>query len=323
MTFHIVANFDQETKWLGAPPLTPRAQRTISAYASLLAALARREDVTVWTSTAVDPERLLHFEGWQPPIMRVGTPPHIDLAWADAGAKAVNDRRFALQVAQSWSGALPGARVIHSVTELERHLATGGACASPNLAWVCKAPWSSAGRERAYGTGTELTPDLTTQLERLFAYTEGVVVFEPWLPRICDAGICGVVADQVTLEEPHGLMSSPRGGFAGIDVFATQLEPPEREALVACAAHVGDELARAGYQGPFGIDAFAYRDGTTRRLQPLSEINGRYTFGHVARCLAKRLGIAKLHFASSPPPGARVLIRPSRGDAACVWATDV
>lgn len=52
------------------------------------------------------------------------------------------------------------------------------------------------------------------------------------------------------------------------------------------AAAIDDEVRRvagalhaAGYFGPFGVDAFTYRDGPTVRLQPRSEINARYSMG--------------------------------------------
>ncbi len=43
---------------------------------------------------------------------------------------------------------------------------------------------------------------------------------------------------------------------------------------------VADALSRAGYFGPFGVDAYRYRDREQQlRLQPRSEINARYTMG--------------------------------------------
>ena len=44
--------------------------------------------------------------------------------------------------------------------------------------------------------------------------------------------------------------------------------------------HAAEVLARAGYFGPFGIDAYRHRaqDGSARTvLNPLSEINARFT----------------------------------------------
>ena len=56
-----------------------------------------------------------------------------------------------------------------------------------------------------------------------------------------------------------------------------------KEALatfVPVLARVAVALAGSGYFGPFGIDAFTYRnaDGTVA-LQPRSEINARYSMG--------------------------------------------
>lgn len=320
MTFHIVANLDQEALWLGKPGLSHRAQKTISAYSALLAALAPSDDVTVWAHTAVDSERLLPSPGWRPPKVCVGTPPHIDLRWADPEAKAANDRRFALHLATSFGCALPGARVIHSLDDLAHYVAAGGAVASLDGSWVCKAPWSSAGRERVFGKGTRLDERQCAQLARLFDDGETALVFEPWLTRTCDVAICGTIADAVSLLEPHGLVSSERGGFVGIDLAPPPLDACDRDALVATAKRVATELARAGYRGPFGIDGFVYRDGDTQRLHPLCEINARYTFGHVAHALADRIGISTLRFSQPAPHGAMVLVRPSRDDAASVWA---
>ncbi len=43
---------------------------------------------------------------------------------------------------------------------------------------------------------------------------------------------------------------------------------------------VADALSRAGYFGPFGVDAYSYRDaGGDLRLQPRGEINARYSMG--------------------------------------------
>ena len=49
--------------------------------------------------------------------------------------------------------------------------------------------------------------------------------------------------------------------------------------LEEAAARAGEALAAAGYFGPFGIDAYEHRvpGGRERVLNPLSEINARFT----------------------------------------------
>jgi hypothetical protein len=55
------------------------------------------------------------------------------------------------------------------------------------------------------------------------------------------------------------------------------------QAVPSEARRVASALHRAGYAGPFGVDAYTYRDrGGALRLQPRSEINARYTMGFAA-----------------------------------------
>jgi hypothetical protein len=48
-------------------------------------------------------------------------------------------------------------------------------------------------------------------------------------------------------------------------------------------------LRKAGVRGPVGVDAFVYREGDGLRMQPLLEINPRWTMGRVALALGGRL----------------------------------
>jgi hypothetical protein len=82
----------------------------------------------------------------------------------------------------------------------------------------------------------------------------------------------------VRLFPPHRLLNNPNGVYRGIDPLDRPL--PE---LSATALDVGRALAGSGYRGPFGIDAYTYRDPLSAvRLQPLSEINARLTHGLLA-----------------------------------------
>lgn len=56
-----------------------------------------------------------------------------------------------------------------------------------------------------------------------------------------------------------------------------ELDETTSRELVAEARRVGAALASAGYHGPFGVDAFRYLVGETRRMRWRSEINARYT----------------------------------------------
>lgn len=307
--FVIHANLDIEATWVRMN-LPTKIRERISLYASLLAALAPPENtapVEVYAPAPIDPRRLLTTTGWTPPTMKVGKPRYAQLAWASPDARAVNDRAFALSIATTEGAALPGARVIDSVEAL----------AEIRGAWVCKAPWTTAGRDRCHGEGPP-TAELRTRLERLLAQF-GSLMLEPWCERICDAGIVGFAfAEGVFVAAPHGLVTDARGTFLGIDLATTGLVPGEAEYLVEIAHAVTRALGDAAYTGPFSVDAFVYRGPAGERvLHPLCEINARFTFGHVAHALGTRLGITRLGF-SAAPDGATVLIAPA-GDGVTAW----
>jgi len=298
----IDANLDCEARWSGlALPAAVRAR--ISLYGALVSALAPvdHDDLEVWTPVAIDPARWLG----RPLAFRTGVPPRADLRWADPEAKAANDRRLARTVS-----ALPGSIVIERGEPLP--------VAAPVFrgAWVAKAVWSAAGRDRCRGDGPPAT-DLQTRIERLAAC--GAVVVEPWCERVLDLGTCAIVdaAGEVTAEPPHGLVVDGRGGFLGIDLAAPPLEPAERVRFDAWVGDAGRALARAGYAGPFAVDGFVYREPEGGRGLHVCEINARHSFGWIARALARSNAASRLGF-GEPPPGATILIAPA-ADGVTAW----
>lgn len=304
--FVIHANLDCEARWAGIA-LPESIQQRISLYGSLLTALAPAGAIVeIWAPAEVDAGRLVTVPGLAVPMMVRGTPSRADLAWADPEAKAANDRRLALSIAEQHGCALPGAKVIHAVDDIDL----------PG-AWVCKAPWTAAGRDRCHGSGPP-TAEQRTRLARLLAKFGGLVL-EPWCDRILDAGVCATVATDgmVTAHPAHGLVTDVRGTFAGIDLAPPALEPSERDQLATLVAAAGAALARLGYAGPFAIDAFAYRDGEARRFHPICEINARFTFGWIARALAGRVGATRLGLGPAPER-ARMLILPGN-DGVTAW----
>jgi hypothetical protein len=298
--FVVHANLDCEARWAGrALPADVLAR--ISLYGALVTALAPADaEVELWSPAAIDPQKLAL--PW-PIALRTGTPPHADLAWADDAAKAVNDRRLALALAP-----VDGARVIDRL-----------AGDWPD-AWVAKAPWTAAGRDRVRGRGTP-TGETLRALDRLLGRS-GALVLEPWHDRIVDAGVCARVDRDgtITQQPPHTLLVDARGAFLGIALAEPALAASERAELVAHVDRAGRALAERGYAGPFAVDAYAYTDHGARKLRPLCEINARYSFGWVARALDQRfaslrdaaharLGTHTLGF-GAPPPTARLLIAP-------------
>ncbi len=319
----LLGNLDCEARWAGAALPGPVQQR-ISLYATLLAACAPdgSDRPEIWVPAEVDPARLIAHPRWTPPVVRApapsGAPGAFDLVWADPAAAAANDRSRALAIAGELGVALPGARVVGSLAELDAHLDAhlSGSGGGP---WICKARWTAAGRDRARGAGAltgELRIRITRMLERF-----GPLVFEPWLDRVLDLGVCGEVAPDgaVRLLEPHRIVTDPRGGFLGIEL-SPRLDPGIAGSLCAVARSAATRLAaQTGYRGPFAIDAFVYHPpgSAAHRLHPLCEINARHSFGWIAHALARRLATHRLGF-DTPPPGATVLIAPGP-DRVTAW----
>jgi hypothetical protein len=292
----ILANLDCEARWAGAP-LPQRVLRRISAAAALLAYLVPEDTVEVWAPAEVDPARLSLDRRV---TMRTGTPDRWDLAWADPGAKAANDRRLALAVHDRLGTRLPGARAITSAGELD----------GMRGPWVAKAPWTAAGRDRIHGDGPP--SDEQRVYARRLIERSGCLIVEPWLSRLIDVGVTArLERGRVVAAPPHTLLTDARGAFLGIDLAEPPLTPLERAELDRAVAAAADALAAAGYAGPFTVDAFVY--GPERRLH-MCEINARHTFGHVARAIGGRV----LGF-GPPPPAATTLIAATADDPFTAW----
>ncbi len=193
---------------------------------------------------------------------------------------AVHHRGLHLRVARELGCALPGARMVESLDELERLRHDGP--------WVVKAPYSASGRSRyIHWEGSTLAdPKARRTVERLFEL-HGPLLFEPWMERTADFG-CSAFLTPSGLEVLgfHGQTVDRKGQFAGVDLDA---EIPERAQMETVVERVAAELARAGYGGPFGIDFWTHRrpDGGLA-LNPLGEINARMTFGLVERAIRER-----------------------------------
>jgi uncharacterized ferritin-like protein (DUF455 family) len=134
------------------------------------------------------------------------------------------------------------------------------------------------------------------------------LVVEPWLERELDfSAQLEMTADGLKLCGYTGLINDAKGQFQGniaapghqkkipANLIALFPETPDiAQRLHALYADIfallEEELRRANYLGPVGIDAFAYRDADGKvRLKPIVEINLRYTMGRVTVELMKHV----------------------------------
>jgi hypothetical protein len=286
------------------PPRT--VLETASGLATLLRVFARDGD-HLWTPSPVDPERVPEVPGVSRPILESGPlrklpPVNEVLAWGadSAAAAAVHHRAFCLQLAEDLGCALPGARMVGSLTELDQALSSSRAPRS----WVLKAPLSASGRSRYIErNGPRISdPRSRKAVERLFEH-HGPLLFEPWMHRTADFGVSALLAPAgLSIVGIHGQQVDVKGQFAGIDLQPI-LSAAEKSRLLETAESVAAALNRAGYAGPFGIDAWRYRTESGEEiLHPLGEINARMTFGLVAWAFAESFkGAVRLSFGRSLP----------------------
>ncbi len=298
----------------------------LAAAATLLRVLGRDGDA-VWTPAPVAASRIPSAAGIAKVSLQSGAlaGEASILAWAETPSIAAarttagpctpmttaraNDRRLSHALARELGVALPGSRVVTSIDELET--------AIDEHAWVLKAPLAAAARLRLRRRGA-LDQAAAVRAERLLALC-GALIFEPWVQRLHDAGVCGWVGDSIELLPPHRLLNDDAGVFCAIDRRSAALSDLEPLAarMTEVALEAGRTLAAIGYRGPFGIDGFMYRDASgNSALAPLSEINARHSFGH----LAARLGAVKLVLGrGAPPPAAKALLVPDPSDATSAW----
>ena len=362
----IVANLDAEADWARKitrvrPELSGDARRLVGALGTTLRVFAEEGDRLV-TASDVAPERVASIAGvpdvevttaaratgevlsWGEteeiermragPSPRDGDPeaPLHERVWRferarPPAAARVNDRAFLIDVATKLGAALPGARLIESMDDLEHHLAESGADASPDGRFVLKACFSAAGRARAILDGSDFRP-----AERLLGRW-GRVLFEPWMERTADFGCLGVVTrDAVELHGIHGQDVDDVGRFSGLVVHSDTtvigvLSAFERLLLEETTRAVGERLREEEYFGPFSVDAWRYVVDGREVLHPLGEINARLTMGFVARAWAERLAdrfdpafpVRLAIGRGAPPVGSTPLLLPGERDPLAAW----
>lgn len=189
--------------------------------------------------------------------------------------QAVNHRAFCADLGQF----LPGARFVRSREEADEVL-TGPA----TLGWLLKRPFGFSGRARKrVSDGTRLTAADTTWIEAsMMGHGVGLQI-EPFVEIVREYAVHGYVTTdgRCDLAGVTRLVTDTDGAWLRNEPLARGDDPEHRDALLESATLVARALARTGYFGPFGIDAFSWRDARGREhLQPRSEINARYTMGY-------------------------------------------
>ena len=185
--------------------------------------------------------------------------------------RSVNHRRFAVEL----GGGLPHQRYIETRDELDVALASA---ARP---WLLKRPlaFSGRGQMRYYGS---LDAKQSAWIEASFR--AGGLVLEPLVEPVAEFSLHGFIWRSRRYEVGRICTQevTSRGVFRGVRLAsAGELSRSESDELRQRAEFVAQNLAKAGYFGPFGVDAFRYRLEGVIAFCSLSEINARYSMGFV------------------------------------------
>lgn len=196
----------------------------------------------------------------------------------DSVLARVNHRAFCAELDSDAPG-LPGERFCRSVREVEDCIAE-----DRTRSWLLKRPFGFSGRARkCIAEGAERDASVQTWIEAsMRGYGAGLQV-EPFVEIVEDFAIHGRLARDGThsLLRISDVRTDAKGAWSETRARAwSSIDAHERDLLEYAALDVAAALAKAGYYGPFGIDAFAWVDDAgARRIRPRSEINARYTMG--------------------------------------------
>ena len=229
--------------------------------------------------------------GWSPAIAKIlppktaiTNPTLYDKTWA-------HQQRISFRETESHPAILKEAsRVTQSMVEIEALLEDGNE-------WVIKAPLSSSGQRRIRCTHP-LPQNARSWISKQLR--SGPVLIEPWHTRLADFSTqIEVQDDKIKIVGRSRFWTTASGVYRGAIIghwsaglpqplIRTLHEAQFNSILDKAALHIGKEAQHLGYRGPLGIDSMAILHNDTVRIQPILEVNPRYTMGRIALAIQKR-----------------------------------
>lgn len=188
--------------------------------------------------------------------------------------RAINARPFAAEVRKD---LIHDSFVKHLASNLEEVLSV---IARPSVDnWLLRRSFGAAGRGRRKIAAGKPTAPERAWIEA--SLRNGPLIIEPWVDVVREFTRSGWVGSKgdVTLAPPCLQETKSCGAWlrsqaAPADALPRALDDRLQEAF----EQAGRAIARAGYQGPFGVDSYLHKAAGGRlALNALSEINGRYT----------------------------------------------
>jgi len=285
--FAWVLNLDAEDEL--ARPSTATPPRSLSARVARLRPVLDAllgPDALVLDELSLRPGEAAGYAGraWCPTPRALGAlrkaGARVPEAPSRAVLAAVNHRRFAARLGQH----LPGAGWAASRDDLRALWAV----ASREAPWLLKRPYGYNGRGRLRVRPGDLDARTEAWIDASFAQGDGLQC-EPEVARVYDLAWHGEVDATGALRLGRATLqtSDAFGQWTGSTPMpAGLLDEAQTARFRAVVTEAAEALRDAGYYGPFGVDAFVWRDAEGHeRLQPLSEINARYSMGWAVGCL--------------------------------------
>jgi|GEM_PF-3750464 len=227
-------------------------------------------------------------------------------------SRKANDKVFCHDLQKQLGVQLLGSKKIHNIRDIEQ--------LREYPSWIIKSRYGVAGRNRVLGR-YEASDAQKNAIQKMIQQSE-TLILEPWVTRIQDYGVTGFLGhDNIFYARVHTLKVESQGTFSGID---TQEESIDKEIVILLTQafrQIAHALQKENYIGPLGVDAFTYRgtDGKTH-LHPVTEINARMTFGHVAQAYSEAFERPiELGFGNSVPQQATIIAAPSDSDSTSYW----
>jgi hypothetical protein len=187
--------------------------------------------------------------------------------------RVVNARPFATAVREPLAAASFVKRVLFSLDEALAALAFPAADG-----WLVRRIFGAAGRgRRRIAAGR---PDEGERAWLVASLRHGALVIEPWVTVTREYTRSAWITrrGEVVISPPCFQATTREGAWKSTELAergaVSRADDARLEEAVAAA---GAALAGAGYFGPFGIDAFRHRSAHGEVLNPLSEINARFT----------------------------------------------
>ena len=172
---------------------------------------------------------------------------------------------------------LPGAVHVHTRQDALDALARD----APHGTWLCKRALGAAGRGHRRVRARAVQDVDVAWIDAALRTTGGIEI-TPWLERVADFAMHGTLeGGEARLHAPTRQDVDANGTWrASRPAEPGALSATELAALSEAATEIASALAALGYFGPFGIDAFRYRqqDGTLA-FCACCDVNARFTMG--------------------------------------------